>query len=128
ARRPHSPREGGIPRQPGRLVPYPRCARSRRPSLLRGARGRRPRGREQTRHSRAVSSLEEGSVNHEDSASAVYEREWQSAVAANESGRLEEARRHLSAALAAAQVLRDEELEERVLCGQAAVAGALGEA
>ncbi len=67
-------------------------------------------------------------MNNDDSASAVYEREWQSAVAANESGRLEEARRHLSAALAAAQVLRDEELEERVLCGQAAVAAALGEA
>ena len=67
-------------------------------------------------------------MNHQDSASTVYELEWQSALVANEAGRLEDARRHLAAALAAARELLDEELEERVICGQAAVATALGEA
>jgi tetratricopeptide (TPR) repeat protein len=60
-------------------------------------------------------------------ASADYEREWQLAVAANESGRLETARLHLAAALAAAETLGDEELVERVVCGRAAIAAALGE-
>ncbi|HEV8629001.1 MAG TPA: hypothetical protein VGV61_01705 [Thermoanaerobaculia bacterium] len=60
-------------------------------------------------------------------AASDYEREWQRAVAANEAGRLEEARRHLAAALVAAQRDGDEELVDRAFCNQAALAIALGE-
>jgi tetratricopeptide (TPR) repeat protein len=63
-----------------------------------------------------------------DSTSAVYEREWQAAVATKDAGQLEESRLHLAAALVAAQQLGDEELEERVVCAQAANAFARGDA
>ena len=59
-------------------------------------------------------------------ASADYEREWQLAVAANEAGRLEEARRHLAAAFQAAQREGDEDLVDRAFCNQAALTMALG--
>jgi tetratricopeptide (TPR) repeat protein len=71
----------------------------------------------------------EGPVSQEDAnASTIYEREWQQAVAASEAGRLEDARHHLAEALTAAQEHGDDELIERVVCGQAAVALALGDA
>ncbi len=63
----------------------------------------------------------------DDNASAVYEREWQLAVAANEAGRLEDARRHLAAALAAAKQEGDEDLVDRAYCNQAALNMALGD-
>ncbi len=59
-------------------------------------------------------------------ASADFEREWRLAEAAKDRGDLALSSTHLEAALAASSGAGDEELAERVLCAQAAVAFALG--
>lgn len=55
-----------------------------------------------------------------------YEREFQRAEAAKLAGRLEEARQHYAASLAAAQRAGDGELADRAFCNEVAVALALG--
>ena len=65
-------------------------------------------------------------MKHEDSASTVYEREWQAAEAAKEAGRLEEAYERYVAAFAAAELLGDHELVDRAFCNRAALGIALG--
>jgi tetratricopeptide (TPR) repeat protein len=56
-----------------------------------------------------------------------YEREWRLAEAAKDAGRLEEARRHYAASLAAAERGGDEETIERAFCNHAIVAISMGE-
>ena len=65
-------------------------------------------------------------MSNDENASAVYEREWQSAEAAKEAGRLEEAFDRYVAAFTAAELLGDQELVDRAFCNRAALGIALG--
>jgi tetratricopeptide (TPR) repeat protein len=70
---------------------------------------------------------EEINVSHDDgSFGSDYERAWQLAEAAKESGSLQSALIHYTASLAAAEREGDEELVDRAFCNRAALAIALG--